>query len=351
MCVSLSLHGPELHCLFTSALLSGVFSVPPALSPFPQPFPHRLPPTAPAPADGAARSPAPHWEALGPVTRWHWEGAALSKWGQPSPQSQCPAGSLQRGSPRPCPVWVWCQPVDELVSLSDFSSLRALEIDAQVMQSTGFPEQFGQGNLNVPIFLEVSACSEQPGAELCRGRSWSCRWSPFHPTAVPALGPALSPPALCHEGRHTAKFLAAIAPGPLLSMLRFSQPQSVTVSGCLQPAQPPSCRGNSLATSCEASSGGDCIPAGVLVFLLVSLCSFSRAEASLNPPCNVLYTHPGSFTHGLACICCFFPSPLADAACLSPCAVCVSGGALPPPSCSCFIPSPSLSNTRVYVGF
>lgn len=35
MCVSLSLHGPELHCLFTSALLSGFFSVPPAPSLFP----------------------------------------------------------------------------------------------------------------------------------------------------------------------------------------------------------------------------------------------------------------------------------------------------------------------------
>uniref|UniRef100_A0A8B9T7H0 3CxxC-type domain-containing protein n=1 Tax=Anas platyrhynchos TaxID=8839 RepID=A0A8B9T7H0_ANAPL len=62
--------------------------------------------------------------------------------------------------------------------------------------------------------------------------------------AALALGPALSPPALCHEGGEAAKFLAAVAPGPFLSMLRFSQPRSVMV-----PAQPPSCRGNSLASS------------------------------------------------------------------------------------------------------
>lgn len=37
------------------------------------------------PADGAARSLALHWEAVGPVTRQHWDGPDLVRWGKPSP--------------------------------------------------------------------------------------------------------------------------------------------------------------------------------------------------------------------------------------------------------------------------
>lgn len=174
------------------------------------------------------------------------------------------------------------------------------------------------------------------------------------PCGCPSVGSSLPSPPWHYvmKAGDTAKFLTAIAHGPLLSMLRFSQLQSSCLAVCSMPHHPAAGGTPSLPPVKPAL-----VEPASLQGPLFSCLGLSAHFQGQSHSSNALCTHTNTHTHTWAlppmashAYSAFLPCPLPAAVCLpavSSCCGCMPAGSLPSPSCSCFILSLSLSDTHV----
>lgn len=125
------------------------------------------------------------------------------------------------------------------------------------------------------------------------------------PCGRPSVGSSLPSPPWHYvmKAGDTAKFLTAIAHGPLLSMLRFSQLQSSCLAVCSMPHHPAAGGTPSLPPVKPAL-----VEPASLQGPLFSCLGLSAHFQGQSHPSNALcthtntHTHMGSPTHGLSCI-------------------------------------------------